>query len=941
MYMHSDSAKSALMALAVAALAFGCQVVNQAVHPSLSPWQSHAVTIVLSGVVVYFLSLALLRREQAQLDLLKEQKSFADAVIRNLPAMACIVDEEGRLRLWNTNLEKMLGYSASELARINVMDTVAEEFRDQVQQTMQLVLTKDSAETEASLLTKQGQKIPCYLTGVRILMDDRPCVLGISVDISERKWAEESLRKSEQQYRSLVANIPEVVWTVDRQQHITFVSPNVEKMTGYTAAELCEQGGAVWLDSVHAEDRQRVTKASDLLFTAGKSYDMEYRLRRKNGEWFWAHGRSVSTYETDGVQYADGLLSDVTERKTADEAVYRLAAIVESSQDAITGSTLDGVVTNWNTGAEHLYGYAASEALGRNITFVAPPEKQKELKGLRETVAQGRSVTVETQRLRKDGTIVGVSVSVSPIKDDAGKITGISGIARDITGRKRADKQLGLQSAALEAAANAMVITDREGTVVWVNEAFATMTGFSGNEVLGKNPRILHSGDHDKAFYADLWSTISAGKVWHGEITNRRKDGTLYTEEMTITPVRSEGTEISHFVAIKQDITERKSLERQLQQAQKMEAIGRLAGGVAHDFNNMLGVITGYCELLRLRDGLGQDILRQIQEIDGAARRAAGLTQQLLAFSRKQLLQPRILDLNELLKKLNNMLHRLIGDDIELIVRYSTSPELRVKADQSQIEQLVMNLAVNARDAMPKGGKLIIETDTCELDESYMLAHRPVRPGPYVRLTVTDTGCGMDKETLSHLFEPFFTTKDEGKGPGLGLSIVYGVVKQSDGCIWAYSEPGHGTSFKIYLPQKRAVTDTLVPRAAVGSLRGSETVFLVEDDGRLREMIHEFLSGQGYTVLDSDSGAAALDMMAQTDKPPDALITDIMMPGMSGRDLADRASAKFPRLKILYISGYTHDGAVQTRVLNETEAFLQKPFAPSDLGKKLREILTS
>src|ERR1017187_10304186 len=238
MYMHSDSAKSALMALAVAALAFGCQVVNQAVHPSLSPWQSHAVTIVLSGVVVYFLSLALLRREKTQLNLLKEQKSFADAVIRNLPAMACIVDEAGRLRLWNTNLEKKLGYSGAGLARINVEDTVAEESRDRVRQTTQAVLTNGTAETEASLLTKDGRKIPCYLTGVRILVDGRPCVLGISVDISERKRAEESLRKSEQQYRSLVASIPEVVWTVDRQQHITFVSPNVEKMTGYTAAEL-------------------------------------------------------------------------------------------------------------------------------------------------------------------------------------------------------------------------------------------------------------------------------------------------------------------------------------------------------------------------------------------------------------------------------------------------------------------------------------------------------------------------------------------------------------------------------------------------------------------------------------------------------------------------------------------------------------------------------
>ncbi len=246
-----------------------------------------------------------------------------------------------------------------------------------------------------------------------------------------------------------------MVWTVDRQQHITFVSPNIEKMTGYTAAELCEQGGAVWLDSVHEDDRERVAKASDLLFTTGKSYDMEYRLRRKDGEWFWAHGRSVFTFEENGVRYANGLLSDISRRKAADEAGHRLGAIVESSQDAITGSTLDGVVTSWNPGAEQLYGYAAAEALGRKIALVAPPEKQEELKALQEAVAQGRSVTVETQRLRKDGTIVEVSLSVSPIKNDAGKITGISGIARDITSRKQADKQLRLQSAALEAAANA------------------------------------------------------------------------------------------------------------------------------------------------------------------------------------------------------------------------------------------------------------------------------------------------------------------------------------------------------------------------------------------------------------------------------------------------------------------------------------------------------
>lgn len=909
------------------------------VYPSFLSWQACTATGIFSGFLVFFISLLLLRHEKAQLKLLKEQKSFADAVIRNLPAMACIIDAEGKLHLWNANLEKMLGYSASQLGRINVRDTVAEESRDQVEQTTQAVFATGAAEAEATLLTKRGRRIPCYLTGVRILVDDRPCVLGIAVDISERKRAEEKLRQSEAQYRSLVANIPEVVWTMDRERRIKFVSPNIEKMTGYTVPELYEEGGSIWLNSVHDGDKQRVAEAFDLLFATGKPYDMEYRLRRKNGDWFWVHGRSVFAYENHGVQYADGLLSDITARRSEQEALHRLAAIVESSQDAITGLTLEGMVTNWNIGAEHVYGYPAAEALGRSIAFVTPPQTQEELSALREAAAQGRSIKIETHRLRKDGTIVEVSLAVSPIKDDAGKITGISGIARDITARKRVEEQLRLQSAALEAAANAIVITDRQGTMVWVNEAFSKVTGFAKNEVIGKNPRILHSGNHDKVFYADLWATIASGKVWSGEIANRRKDGTLYTEEMTITPVRSDGTEISHFVAIKQDITDRKLLERQLQQAQKMEAIGRLAGGVAHDFNNMLGVITGYCELLGLRNGLDKDVLRQVEEIDGAAKRAAGLTQQLLAFSRKQVLQPRILDLNEVLQKLNNMLRRLIGDDVDLIVRCAPSSDLRVRADQNQIEQIVMNLAVNARDAMPRGGKLIIETDACELDQSYALSHRPVLPGPYVRLTVSDTGCGMNKETLSHVFEPFFTTKEAGKGTGLGLSIVYGIVKQSEGYIWAYSEPGQGTSFKIYLPRKSAAVNPRAPQPGIGSLRGSETVLLAEDDPGLRKLIVQFLRAQGYVVLEADRAKVALDIAAEKAHTPNVLITDIVMPGMSGRDLANNLISVFPAMKVLYMSGYTHDGVVQTRVLTEGEAFLQKPFAPTELGKKLRELL--
>ena len=931
--------KYCLIGLVTCVATFAYEGVQQIAHPVVIPWQSQVVTAVFGGLAGFFVSQLLALRGRVRTVLLKDKPNLADTVIENLPGMACIIDTESRFRLWNATLERALGYSASQLAKISSYDTIAEEDRDRVRQTTQTVLADGSGETEVALLCKSGRKIPCYLRGVRILVEGEPCVLGIAIDITERNRAEEKLRQSEGKYRSLVANIPEVAWTMDRERQIIFVSQNVERMSGYTAAELCGEGKSLWVQSIHPEDSAKVLEAFELLFSEGKPYDFEYRLRHKNGAWLWAHGRSVSTYVIQGVQYADGLLSDITERKLANEGLQRLAAIVNASSDAITSASLDGTVTSWNRGAEEVYGYSAAEALGRNIAFVSPLEKQQELLAVLEAAAAGRSLTIETQRIRKGGGLLEVSLCISPIKDAAGKVIGISGIARNTTARIRAEEQLRLQSAALEAAANSIVITDREGTIVWVNEAFSHATGFPKDEVLGKNPRILHSGNHDKTFYANLWSTIASGRVWRGEITNRRKDGTLCTEEMTITPVRSSGTDISHFVAIKQDITERKLLERQLQQAQKMEAVGRLAGGVAHDFNNMLGVITGYCELLRMRSGVDNEVLRQVGEIDGAARRAAGLTQQLLAFSRKEVPQPRILDLNELLRKLNSMLRRLIGDEVELIMRCAASAELRVRADQNQLEQIVMNLAVNARDAMPKGGKLIIETDSCELDESYVLHHQPVRPGPYVRLTVSDSGCGMDQEVLSHLFEPFFTTKRAGQGTGLGLSIVYGIVKQSEGYVWAYSEPGQGTTFKIYLPQRNAPQKPAASPPLLESLQGSEKVLVVEDDPGLRMVIREFLNSQGYTVWEADSGPAALGLMGQSGYHPDALITDIMMPGMSGRELADDLTARYQQLKVLYISGYTHDGALQTRVLKEEEAFLQKPFALTELGKKLREII--
>jgi PAS domain S-box-containing protein len=364
----------------------------------------------------------------------------------------------------------------------------------------------------------------------------------------------------DEQYWSLVASIPDVVWTCNREGKVTFMSSQVEKILGYSTVELYHQGASIWFNSVHVDDRQRVKQAFESLFNEGKPYDVECRAQRKNGEWFWAHDRAIATCDKNGVRVATGLLSDITERKATEEQLLRLASIVEFSEDAIIGKTPEGVVTSWNRAAEKIYGYTSTEAIGRDLSFLVPSERQGEMQAIMERIRTGQPVEfLETQRVTKAGSVLDVSLSISPIKDGSGQITGASTISRDITLHKRTDEQLRLQSAALEAAANAIVITHRDGTIVWVNQAFTTTTGYSKEEVLGKNLRLLKSGRQPKSYYANLWSTVSSGKVWHGELINRRKDGTTYIEEMTITPLAQNAGEANwtHFIAIKQDITER------------------------------------------------------------------------------------------------------------------------------------------------------------------------------------------------------------------------------------------------------------------------------------------------------------------------------------------------------------------------------------------------
>ena len=507
-----------------------------------------------------------------------------------------------------------------------------------------------------------------------------------------------------------------------------------------------------------------------------------------------------------------------------------------------------------------------------------------------------------------------------------------------ISDLKRTEAERERLMSAIEQVAEIVIITDIEGTIQYVNPVFESITGYTREEVLGRNPRVLRSEEHDDAFYKELWGTITHGKTWSGRLVNKKKDGSLYTEEATISPVRDSSGATINYVAVKRDITDNIRLEQQYNQAQKVESIGRLAGGIAHDLNNLLSPILGYSEMLL--DDLSPDDARRksVDEILRAGFRARDLVQQLLAFGRKQTLEYKPLDLNKAVIGIEKLLRRTVREDIDIEI--FQAPDIStVMMDLSQIEQVIMNLVSNAQDAMSEGGHLTIETAPAVLDEDYAARYQDVEPGSYVMLAVSDTGCGMDEEIRERIFEPFFSTKGE-LGTGLGLATVFGVVKQHGGNIWVYSEPGEGTTFKIYLPVsgKEHVEEKTIQKTAA-ELEGSETILLVEDDEQVRHLTHTILKRQGYTVLVAENGIEALAAVEAQNGSVQLLLTDVVMPGMNGKELYEKAVGEYPDLKVLFMSGYTDSVIASRGVLEEGTAFLQKPFTTLALAAKVREVL--
>lgn len=804
------------------------------------------------------------------------------------------------------------------------------------------------------------------------------------------------------------------------------------------------------------------------------AYPIEYRVRTK-----WGTDLNV---EISGSLFGNDILvsfSDITARKQAEDSVKKSLELLTNLTNQVPGVVYQ---YRYYPDGRSCFPYASGGI--RDIYEVTPEEVREDatevfarlhpddLERITEEILESAEKKTHFHtEFRVNLPVKGLRwllCDASPVSMPDGS-TLWHGIITDITHHHKREENLRLLGAALNAAANGIVITDVEGRIEWVNRAFSALTQYSLEEVAGRKVSdLVKSGAHDDAFYKLMWNTISSGKVWHGTLTNRRKDWSLYTEEQSITPIYDNHGTITHFVGVKQDvtervhteselmesqsrlqralsignialwdwdlitervyfspewsghtgalnfgrsetvhewfdrvhpedlpllqrtlmncrkdghpnqrefrlrhdageyhwilmnaspvpneqgrvtrmvgtnvdITERRKLEAEFQQAQKLESVGRLAGGVAHDFNNLLSVIGGYSEMALASVTEGSPLHKDLMQVKRAADRAAGLTRQLLAFSRRQVLSPEVLNVNTIIGEAEKMLRRLIGEDIDL--QLNLAEDLgQAMADPGQVEQVLLNLSVNARDAMPQGGTLTIATSNVNLSEALISPHANVPSGRYIRISVSDTGIGMSPELFDKIFEPFFTTKESGKGTGLGLATVYGIVKQSEGHIVTESTLGVGTTFHIFLPRLDEAELQASKDETPEVMRGTETILVVEDEENLREVACRFLKQAGYTVLCAGSGDEALCVAAESTAPIALLLSDVIMPGMSGPVLAEKLREQIPALKVLYMSGYTDDALAHHGVLEPNITLIMKPFTGLQLASKVRELLGS
>jgi two-component system NtrC family sensor kinase len=761
----------------------------------------------------------------------------------------------------------------------------------------------------------------------------------------DRGMLERSLELSSQELlhagshmRALLQGIPDLLLRLDRSGTI------LEKRAGVSGGPLSELAaffGERLADLPDPAVARQFAEALDRALAERTTASIEYSLSCVDHTCFF-EARLVPLREEQCL----AIVRNITERKRAEaevrHAVSVLQSTLESTADGILVVDTHGRISSFNRRFVEMWHipFSLVEAREDAAVIAACTAQMQDPEGflskVRELYASPRDVSFDVIEFR-DGRAF-ERYSHPQVMD--GVPVGRVWSFHDITNRRRAEERLLKLSGVVEQTADSVLITDAEGRIEYVNPAFTVLTGYSDDEVLGQSPRLLKSGQHNDEFYQDLWDTILAGQIFHAVLVNRKKDGEFYYADTTITPIRDAGGRLTHFVSTEQDITSHRELEAQLRQSQKMEAFGQLAAGVAHDFNNLLTVIIGNASMLQFEQVAESPQNESLDEISRAAERAANLTQQLLTFSRRRPLQPRDIDVNDAVATMSKMLSRLIGEHIALGTQYAPGGAI-VHADPGMLDQVLMNLAVNARDAMPSGGTLTVQTANLCFDAAKVRAHPMSRVGEFVCLSVSDNGCGIAAEHLPKIFEPFFTTKEVGKGTGLGLATVFGIVQQHRGWLEVESALGAGTTVRVYLPRQ------LHPSAAVGegtglrlAPRGHETVLLVEDEPAVRVLMQHLLENHGYIVHSAISALGALELWKAHAPTIDLLLTDMVLPGgVNGYELSQRLLDSNPKLKVIYCSGYADEMLGENSPLRLDGNFIEKPFMPMKFLQQLRDCL--
>ncbi len=892
------------------------------------------------------------RRQEIETELVRREKYFRALTENSLDALT-ILDREGKFVYNSPALLRLAGYEPQEVVGQNAFDLVHPEDLARVQEIFALSLENPqlTPTTAFRFRHKDGTWRHLELVGQNCLAD--PDIAGIVLntrDIGERVRAEEELRASEQEYRLLFQGNPNPMWVFDLET-LAFLEINDAAIQhyGYSRNEFL----SMTLMDLRAPGEEPVLPPGPELPPAGACPGAPAQVRigrhrTKPGavidvELQW------SPMVFRGRLAALTLATDITERRRAEQAVReserRFRELFEASPDAIFVETPEGTVLDVNPAACQLHGLSRELLVGKNVVDLIPPGKWSDQKADEfKRLADGELGWVEGESWTADGRALPVEVRANRI--EYGGAPALLLHVRDVSERKLAESALRssemLFYSVWENSVDGMRLTDENGVIVAANDAYSNLIGLSRPELESKPFTVIYDSSEDAGEIMEAYRQRFRDRVMERQA---ERVITLHNSKTMILEETSSYVELrGHpplLLSLFRDITAQKHLTEQLRQAQKMEAIGQLAGGVAHDFNNILTVIHGHASLLRAAGDLPAPAARSAQQISEAAERAAALTRQLLAFSRRHVMQPQQLDMNVVVGNMTKMLGRILGEDIALQMNYCPQPPL-VEGDASMMEQVLLNFGVNSRDAMPKGGQLSLRIKIVDVDGRHVRHHPEARPGRFVCLSAVDTGCGITPENLPHIFEPFFTTKGVGQGTGLGLATVYGVVKQHQGWIEVESEVDQGATFRVYLPYvgKAAATNNRDKTPEPAAQGGTETIMVVEDEKPVRELVCNLLQERGYRVLPADSGAEALDVWRDHESEVDLLLTDLVMPGrMNGRELAEHLCQDRPMLKVLFTSGYSADVVGREFIAQHGRNYLQKPYPPERLASAIRTCL--